>query len=207
MYSGSQIKSIFYTLWDTTQSGTFSNSKLNIIFQKAEVQYLYNLMDNYGLNNSVANEANTYLVEFTVNPTSNTIDVSETSVEMPNFERLVNIKCKFTKNGITYYEYAREIKSEEFISPLKGNVTYPKFYYTNDSIKILPNNITCSEVGGIYFRTIYGIDVASATANLPYTDKNVESIVNQALSIAAQTTREDGYYQVTEREITQNDVQ
>lgn len=206
MYSGTQIKDIFYTLWDTTQSGTFSDAKLNNIFQKAEVQYLYNLMDAYGLNTSVANEANTYLVEFNIIPSNNTIDVSETSVEMPNFERLVNIKFKFTKNGITYYEYAREIKSEEFISPLKGNVTYPKYFYTNDSIKILPSNQSCLEAGGIYFRTIFGIDVASATANLPYTDKNVESIVNQALNIAAQVTREDGFYSTTEREIAQNDV-
>jgi hypothetical protein len=206
MYSGTQIKDIFYTLWDTTQSGTFSNAKLNNIFQKAEVQYLYNLMDAYGLNISVANEANTYLVEFTIIPSNNTIDVSETSVEMPNFERLVNIKFKFSKGGITYYEYAREIKAEEFISPLKGNVTYPKYFYTNDSIKILPSNQSCLEAGGIYFRTIFGIDVASATANLPYTDKNVESIVNQALNIAAQVTREDGFYSTTEREIAQNDV-
>lgn len=206
MYSGTQIKDIFYTLWDTTQSGTFSNAKLNNIFQKAEVQYLYNLMDAYGLNISVANEANTYLVEFTIIPSNNTIDVSETSVEMPNFERLVNIKFKFSKGGINYYEYARELKAEEFISPLKGNVTYPKYFYTNDNIKILPSNQSCLEAGGIYFRTIFGIDVASATANLPYTDKNVESIVNQALNIAAQVTREDGFYSTTEREIAQNDV-
>jgi len=206
MYSGQDIKTRFYTFWDTMQSGTFSNSKLNNIFEKAQTQYLYNIMDSYGLNLAVEEESTVYLVDFTDTPTNNALDISETSTGMPNFERLISIAFKFVKGGVTYYEYARELKNEEKISPLKGNIRYPKYDYTNDSIRIYPSNETCTEAKGMYFRTIFTIDVTSSTQDLPFTDKNVQGIINNALNLAAQITREDGYYNMSENEIRQNEV-
>lgn len=206
MYSGQQIKERFYTFWDTMQSGTFSNSKLNNIFEKAQTQYLYNIMDKYGLNLAVENEATPYLVDFTDTPTNNTLDVSETSAGMPNFERLISIAFKFVKGGVTYYEYGRELRNEEKISPLKGNVRYPKYDYTNDTIRIYPSNESCTEAKGMYFRGIFPIDVTSTTEDLPLTDKNVQGIINNALNLAAQITREDGYYNMSENEMRQNEV-
>ena len=80
MYSGQDIKARFYTFWDTMQSGTFSNTKLNYIFEKAQTQYLYNIMDSYGLNLAVQEESTVYLVDFTDIPTNNTLDVSKSTV-------------------------------------------------------------------------------------------------------------------------------
>ena len=206
MYSGQEIKDRFFTFWDTLQSGTFSNTKLNYIFEKAQTQYLYNVMDGYGLNLAVENEATTYLINFTAIPTSNALDVSETSIVMPNFERLIAMACKFVKGGVTYYEYSRELKDEEKISPLKGNIRYPKYDYTNNTIRIYPTTEVCLEVNGLYFRETFPIDVTSVTENLPFTDKNVQGIINNALNLAAQMTREDGYYNMTEAELRQNEV-
>jgi hypothetical protein len=206
MYSGQEIKDRFFTFWDTLQSGTFSNTKLNYIFEKAQTQYLYNIMDGYGLNLAVENEATTYLINFTAVPTSNALNVAEGSVVMPNFERLIAMALKFVKGGVTYYEYSRELKDEEKISPLKGNVRYPKYDYTNTTIRIYPENETCLEAKGLYFREIFTIDVTSVVENLPLTDKNVQGIINNALNLAAQMTREDGYYNMTEAELRQNEV-
>ena len=206
MYSGAQIKDIFYTLWDSTQSGTFSNSKLNNIFERAETFYLYKIMNQYGLNLPTEDESTPYLTNFTVVPTGNVLDITETSTELPLFERIIAIAFKFTKGGITYYEYARQLRDEEKISPLKGKVMYPKFDYTNEDIRIYPQTETCLEAKGLYFRTIFGIDVASTTENLPFSSKNVQAIVDYALSIAAQTTRDDGFYNINEREMAQNEL-
>jgi hypothetical protein len=206
MYSGQEIKDRFFTFWDTLQSGTFSNTKLNYIFEKAQTQYLYNIMDSYGLNLAVEEESTTYITDFTAIPTNNALDVTETSVVMPDFERLIAMACKFTKGGVTYYEYARQLKDEEKISPLKGNIRYPKYDYTNTSIRIYPQAETCLETKGLYFRTIFDIDVTSSTQDLPFTDKNVQGIINNALNLAAQITREDGYYNMSENEIRQNEV-
>ena len=206
MYSGIEIKDRFFTFWDTLQSGTFSNTKLNYIFEKAQTQYLYNIMDGYGLNLAVENEATTYIVNFTATPISNDLDVSETSTEVPNFERLIALACKFIKGGVTYYEYSRQLRDEEKISPLKGNIRYPKYDYTNNDIRIYPTTETCLEVSGLYFRKTFPIDVTSVTQDLPFTDKNVQGIINNALNLAAQMTREDGYYNMTEAELRQNEV-
>jgi len=204
--TGADIKSIFYTLWDTSQSGKFADAKLNQIIEKAQVEYLYSLMNNYGLNEAVQEEAGTYLVAFITNPVSNQLDITSGSTMLPNFERLIALASKYVKNGVTYYQYARQLKDEEKISPLKGSVLYPKYDYTNEYIRLYPQDETCLETRGTYFRAIFTIDVTDNTTDLPFTQKNAQSIINNALNIAAQITREDGYYQMTENENRQDNI-
>jgi hypothetical protein len=204
---GADIKARFYTFWDVSQSGKFTDNKLNYILEKAQVEYLYSLMNNFGLNQAVQEEAGTYLLPFIVTPTSNQLDITSTSSELPNFERLIALACKFVKGGVTYYEYARQLRDEEKISPLKGNVLYPKYDYTNTIIRIYPQAETCLEAKGTYFRGIFPINVQDITTTLPFTDKNVQSIINNALNIAAMTLREDGFYNMTENENRQDNIQ
>jgi len=204
--TGAEIKSLFYTLWDVSQSGKFADSKLNQIINKAQVEYLYSLMNNYGLNEAVQEEAGTYLIAFTTTPTSNRLNITTSSTDLPNFERLIALASKYTKGGVTYYQYARQLKDEEKISPLKGSVLYPKYDYTNEYIRLYPEAETCLETKGLYFRSVFTIDVQDDTTDLPFTDKNIQSIVNNSLNIAAQITREDGYYQITENENKQDNI-
>lgn len=204
--TGAEIKNRFYTFFDTSQSGKFADSKLNYILEKAQIEYLYTLMNNFGLNQAVQEEAGTYLVAFVNTPTNNTLDISSTSVVLPNFERLIALACKFVKNNVTYYEYARQLRDEEKISPLKGSVIYPKYDYTNSLIRIYPSDEICTEAKGTYFRAIFSIDVKDSVTDLPFTDKNVQSIINNGLNIAAMTLREDGYYNMTENENRQDDI-
>ena len=201
MYSGQDIKNKFNALWDVYSAGQFSNYKLNTILQKAQIQYLTNLVKQYGINSEVDTQASTYLVDFTIVPTNNKVEMD---VDLPNFRSETAFKFKFVKNGVTYYEYGKVLKDDAKGSPFKGSVRYPKYDFTDVYIRIYPENETCTEMSGLYFRSIYPIDVTSAVADLPFTDKNVHGIIEQALNIASTVTREDGYYQMSENEVRQN---
>jgi len=201
MATGATIKARFNTLWDTYSAGQFSNAKLNIILEKAQVQYYYNLMKMYGLDAEVDEQATTYIKSFTATPTNNAIDYVS---GLTSFLREIALKFKFVKNGITYYEYGKVLKDDAKGSPLKGNIRYPKYDFTNQYIRIYPENETCLEVSGLYFVDTFTIDVADAVTVLPFTDKNVYGIIEQALNVAAISTREQDYYQMSENEIKQN---
>lgn len=204
MYSGAEIKSKFNNLWDVYSSGRFAAGKLNDFLEKAQVNYYYNLMRQYGLDSEVDEQLTPYLVDFVATPVDNMLDITDISTDMPEFKREIALKFKFIKNGQLYYEYGKPLKDDLKSSPLQGSILYPKYDFTSSNIRIYPLTESCLEASGLYFRNEFIIDVNDVVENIPLTLKNIQGILDEALNIAAQNTREDGYYKTSENELRQN---
>jgi len=205
MYSGVDFYNHFKFLWGSAQSGMFSTTKLNEFMKTAQVNYCEDLFDAYGLNTSVNNQAKAYFLSAIPTPTNNVLDASETSTDLPTFQRLIYIYCKFTVAGIDYFFPATELADDEVVNVIiQGSVMYPKYEFKNGTLNIYPENVQCIATDVKYFRTPFPIDTADATANLPFTKKNFEGIVAECLKVASKSNREPEYYQETSTEIRQN---
>lgn len=165
--------------FDTTTKQVFCDTALQNIFQR-----------NIGMfqkNQTVTDNLRAFIKEVTVStPTSNEIDISSISTDVPLYEQIVNIpRMAFVVDGITYYGRATELKNQDEGSYFgQGTLYDPKYKIVNDKIVCLPLDYQCNEAVISYISSPTQIDLTNASTVLKYTDKFIETIVSEMCSVA-----------------------
>lgn len=198
----SEIKNNFNVQWDEFSSGEIPDDRLNYIFDRAQTNYWEKLMNSYQINSAVTAELQPLIVEAT--PTvgaGNTVDLTN----IPDYKRILGVQATYVVNGVTYTDYAKELPTEELGSYFsRGTVRYPRYRMIQDTMIVTPNSPTVV-VNVVYFRKPFDIDFTDILdPNIPYIEKSITGIIDEALSIASTIYREDGYYNVAEREQREN---
>jgi len=74
-----------------------------------------------------------------------------------------------------------------------------------DNVYVMPESPALSSLTVTYFRKPYDIDFTDLLdPDIPYIEKSIAGIIDEALAIASTIYREDGYYNVAEREQREN---
>lgn len=198
----SEIKNNFNVQWDEFSSGEIPDDRLNYIFDRAQTNYWEKLMNSYQINSAVTAELQPLIVEAT--PTvgaGNTVDLTN----IPDYKRILGVQATYVVNGVTYTDYAKELPTEELGSYFsRGTVRYPRYRMIQDTMIVTPDSPTVV-VNVVYFRKPFDIDFTDILdPNIPYIEKSITGIIDEALSIASTIYREDGYYNVAEREQREN---
>lgn len=198
----SEIKNNFNVQWDEFSSGEIPDDRLNYIFDRAQTNYWEKLMNSYQINSAVTAELQPLIVEAT--PTvgvGNTVDLTN----IPDYKRILGVQATYVVNGVTYTDYAKELPTEELGSYYsRGTVRYPRYRMIQDTMIVTPDSPTVV-VNVVYFRKPFDIDFTDILdPNIPYIEKSIAGIIDEALSIASTIYREDGYYNVAEREQREN---
>jgi len=174
----SEIKSKFKTYSDV-MSFNFSNTQLNNIFAKAQEHYWDNLGKNWGttLENSV--DIAPIAKRKTLTPTGNLITYAQIDA---NYEKIGFVKPTYVVDGETYSFPAKPIQENiKYSSLSNGTVRYPRFYLQDDGLVLEPS-ITPTSLFCTYLRVPYPIDFASPSDDIPYSEINVQGIIQIALN-------------------------
>lgn len=198
----SEIKNNFNVQWDEFSSGEIPDDRLNYIFDRAQTNYWEKLMNSYQINSAVTAELQPLIVEATPSVgAGNTVDLTN----IPDYKRILGVQTTYVVNGVTYTDYAKELPTEELGSYYsRGTVRYPRYRMIQDTMIVTPDSPTVV-VNMVYFRKPFDIDFTDILdPNIPYIEKSIAGIIDEALSIASTIYREDGYYNVAEREQREN---
>lgn len=198
----SEIKNNFNVQWDEFSSGEIPDDRLNYIFDRAQTNYWEKLMNSYQINSAVTAELQPLIVEATPSVgAGNTVDLAN----IPDYKRILGVQTTYVVNGVTYTDYAKELPTEELGSYYsRGTVRYPRYRMIQDTMIVTPDSPTVV-VNVVYFRKPFDIDFTDILdPNIPYIEKSIAGIIDEALSIASTIYREDGYYNVAEREQREN---
>lgn len=198
----SEIKNNFNVQWDEFSSGEIPDDRLNYIFDRAQTNYWEKLMNSYQINSAVTAELQPLIVEATPSVgAGNTVDLTN----IPDYKRILGVQATYVVNGVTYTDYAKELPTEELGSYYsRGTVRYPRYRMIQDTMIVTPDSPTVV-VNVVYFRKPFDIDFTDILdPNIPYIEKSIAGIIDEALSIASTIYREDGYYNVAEREQREN---
>jgi hypothetical protein len=181
----SAIKSKFLVYSDT-MSTNWTNTQLNRIFEKAQQAYWNSLANNWGASLENAIDIAPIYKTINITPTSNIILYTS----FPNYERIGFIKPTYVVGGETYSFPSKPIAENNKYSPLSsGTVRYPRHYLTDTGIVLEPSN-TPTSLFCTYLREFYTIDFASPTTDIPYSEDNVQAIIQIALQNVAVSQRD-----------------
>jgi hypothetical protein len=119
-----------------------------------------------------------------------------------DWKQAFSIKIKYT--GTSYYKKATLLRENDAEDVFEAATTrYPK-YEIRDKIFYYPTG--ASEITLVYIKNYTPVDITgSPNVELPLTNRKVQGLVmDEAVKIAAHITREDGMYQVTDKEVKEN---
>lgn len=184
----SEIKSRFKTYADD-MSFNYSTAQLNNIFYKAQKYYWDSLSNkwNTNLENSIDIAPIVKYTSPAIVPTSNVILYTDIDV---NYDRIGFVKPTYLVDGESYSFPAKFLPEAMKYSQLSNGTTrYPK-YWLSDTALILEPSTTPTALFCTYLRTPYEIDFASPATDIPYTEANVQGIIQIALNNIAVSQRE-----------------
>jgi hypothetical protein len=181
----SEIKSKFLVYSDT-MSTNWTNTQLNQIFDKAQQAYWASLSNKWGQDLQNVVDISPITKTITITPTSNIILYSE----LPNYERLGRLLPTYVVNGKTYQYPSKPVtENNRYSIYSEGTYRYPRHYLIDSGIVLEPNttptSLTCT-----YLRSYYEIDFTAQTTDIPYTDDNVQAIIEIALQNVAVSQRD-----------------
>ena len=182
----SEIKTLFKVASDV-MSFNFSNTQLNAIFLKAQTIYFDNLSKTWGssLENSI--DIAPIAKRTTITPSSNVITYGSIDA---NFDKIGFIRPTYTVSGETYSFPAKLVQENlKYSIYSEGTFRVPKYYLQDDAIVLQPD-LTPTSLFLTYLRLPYTIDFASPSTNIPYTEVNVNAIIQIALNNVAVSQRE-----------------
>lgn len=181
----SEIKSKFKTYSDNF-SFNFSNNQLNNIFAKAQNYYWDGLANKWGLDLQNAIDIAPISKRITITPSSNIIPYSS----FPNYDRIGFVKPTYVIDGEEVSVPAKPIvENNKYSSLSSGTLRYPRYYLNDDGLVLEPST-TPTSLFCTYLREPYEIDFNSPTDDIPYTEMNVQGIIQVALNNIAVSQRE-----------------
>lgn len=201
--TGAEVKIKFETAIDEVYSGYWDTDDLNRFLQTAINTVTTDLIKKFQSNDVDTSRLLPLLNVVTVNtPTSNNIDISRTSTQVPLCKQVFFIMPTFNSSLQTVR--ATPVSYSDFGGIYStGTVRYPKFILSNGIIDIYPKSTDITECKVWFAREPFYIDTADNTDVVPYNDEMIELIIRQTISEATKSSREYSLNSVTQATINQ----
>lgn len=185
--TGSDVNDKFQVYCDEVQSDYFDTTTKQILCDTALQNIFQRNIGQFQKNQTVTDNLRAFIKEATVStPTSNLVDISSTSTDVPSYEQIVNIpRMAFIVDGVTYAGRATELKNQDEGAYFgQGTLYDPKYKIVNDKIVCLPVGYPCNEVIISYIASPTQIDLTNGSTTLKYTDKFIETVVSEMCAVA-----------------------
>lgn len=185
--TGADIKAKFDIKCDEVQSDYFDDVTVQAFCDEALQNIFSREVYQFQKTQQITDNLRAFIKEVTVSaPTSNLIDISRTSTDVPSYEMIVNIpRMAFVVDNVTYASRATQLKSQDVGGYFgQGTLYDPKYVIVNDNIKCLPEGYQCNEAVLIYIAEATNINILNNTNALPYPDKFLLTIVTDMAALA-----------------------
>lgn len=185
--TGANIDDKFLTYSDEVQSDYFDADTRQIFCDTALQNIFQRNIWQFQKNQTITDNLRAFIKEVTVTtPTSNMVDISSVSTDVPAYKQIINIpRMAFIVDGVTYADRATELKNQDEGAYFgQGTLYDPKYKIVNDKIECRPLGYQCSEVIISYIASPTQIDLTNAVTTLKYTDKFLETVVSEMCAVA-----------------------
>jgi len=182
----SEIRSRFKTYADV-MSFNYSTTQLNNIFAKAQKYYWDGLAKNW--NSTLENSIDIAAIakRITITPISNLVTYAQISAD---YDMIGFVRPTYVVGAETHSFPAKVITENMKYSALSNGTTrHPKYYLQDDGLVLEPST-TPTSFFCTFLRKPYVIDFAIPATDIPYTEANVQGIIQVALNNIAVTQRE-----------------
>lgn len=205
--TGQDVRDLFLQEYDEVQSGYFDPTRLQSICNTALMNVYQKKVDDFQNRAQTTDELLPYIQTVTVTPgANNTIDISQTSIVVPDYKLLANIEVVFTVNDIVYRNRATQLKTANKNRGTYGQGTLraPKYVKTDDNLMVLPLDYPCEEAVIDYITNQSAILLTDNSVQVLYTNKFIQLLINAMLVEAAKSNREYTFMQVAKGEQASN---
>lgn len=171
-------------------SGFLPNAIAQDIVNTANINIAEKKIQEYQLTNKITREVQPLISTSAVlTPINATIDLSATSVVVPQYYQLINLYITSPFMGSTFSAYAKERQSLQWQNTLtEGTAMYPKYKMSAGILTIEPANaISCIVT---YFTTPIPIDITDNSTQIAYNPKLLQLLLYECMTQAGVDTRD-----------------
>ena len=189
--TGQEFINRYKTVYDE-YNGYYDPAKLQRFTDTATSNIFQKKVDLYDVGSPASNDLLPFLKVASVTPSvGNIIDVSATSVAVPNYKKFTSGLATYVVNGASIIRPLSQLK-EVFRGNFYGNgtVDYPTYEKLNDTFIINPTSITCTNVNFRYIRTFIQIVITDTLVQIPYNDDFANEILTEMKQLVAAANRE-----------------
>ena len=161
-------------------TGFIPDVKMTDIVNTANINIIDKKIQEFQLNSKITRELEPLIATtVTLTPVSSTIDISHTSVQVPNYYAFGRMKVSSPFLGQNISKYAKERKMMQNNVYSQGTARYPKYYITAGIINIEPANVISCVV--TYFTTPFVIDITNNIIDIPYNQKLIQLLFSECM--------------------------
>lgn len=185
--TGADIKAKFDIKCDEVQSDYFDDVTVQAFCDESLQNIFSREVDQFQKTQQITDNLRAFIKKVTVPaPTSNLIDISRTSTDVPTYEMIVNIpRMAFVVDNVTYAGRATQLKSQDVGGYFgQGTLYDPKYEIVDDKILCRPEGYQCSEAVVIYIAEPTQINILNSANALPYPDKFLMTVVTDMAALA-----------------------
>jgi len=200
--TGAEIYEKWLIKLDEVGSDYVDTDRANSILSDANINVVDKKIQEYQATSKITREMMN-LINNTGNitPSSATLDISPTSLVVPDYYQLVMLSVTAPFRGANIENVAQERKFDEFNSTYSaGDARYPKYYFTKDLLTIEPSTVVSAKM--YYFKKPFQIDVTDVATQIDYNDKLIQLLLDEAMIILGIAGRDQAIIQnSTQQEI------
>lgn len=189
--TGADIKDKLLTKLGEFGLGYFDDSRLNSFLFNAVTDIIDRKVEQFQKTQKVTREMQPLIIVLpNITPVNATIDVSQTSTQVPNYYQIVNLKVYSNYMGETIGKYAMERRLDQKIDDYsEGTARYPRYLMSEGIITVEPSD--ASKIDIDYFIKPIEIDVADNSNEVPYNNKLIQLIIDKTIGIIGFEERDD----------------
>lgn len=176
--------------------GYFDTGRMNSLFLIGGTNLIDKKVQEFQRSNKITREMQCMINTVTgVTPTSSTIDLSATSVDVPDYYAFVKAKLTSPYLTRTISKFAEERRHDQFVDPFtEGTARHPRYIMEAAIMRGEPADFTEADL--TYFIKAPVIDTADNSTELPYNDKLILAIIDYVKDIIAGAERDQFLNQV-----------
>jgi len=181
--TGAQIFDRWLIKLDELGSNYVDTTRGNSILADANINVVDKKIQEFQATNKITREMQPLINSTgTLTPSGAQIDISASSTTVPDYYQLITISITAPYRGSSLTNYAKERPYGQFQSAYtSGDARYPRYYLSNGLLTIEPSDATFCDI--TYFKKPIVIDVTDSSADIPYNDKLVEFLLDEAMII------------------------
>ncbi len=158
-------------------------TRANSILSDANINVVDKRIQEYQSSSKITREMQP-LIAFTaqITPSNATIDISPSSTVVPQYYQLITISVTAPFRGVNTENFAKERLFDQFQSGYtEGDARYPRYFLTNGLLTVEPSNAASCKI--YYFTKPLVIDVTDTVTDIPYNDKLIQYLLDEATII------------------------
>lgn len=184
--TGADILKSFNVKCDEVQSDYFPVTEVQDFLEDGMNDIFMSMVKDFQEKKVISTNLVPFLKRVTVvNPTSNIVDISNNSVDVPDFKAVVSCEAEFVINGTTYRNEATLSRTGTAFDYFEsGTMRYPKYQYIDNGLLIKPEGYQCASFVLNYIVKPTPIDLEDSVTLLPYRDELIHALVTRMAALA-----------------------